>query len=199
MVKPHHLLFFFLLLSFNTQAQDSIPDKKDKWVDYEHKPKRSALWSLIPGGGQIYNEVGYRRIPGKKNRAWWKAPIIWGGLGTVGYYYWLNLSESLRIKEEVLYRRDNPGLFLYPEYLIYQQEDVLTGGNGGDFLGFNGYARRRDIFLFASIAVYGLSIVEAFVDGHFVTFDVSEDLSFSCTPTMLDPRTPGINLRLNFN
>jgi hypothetical protein len=126
MVKPHHLLFFFLLLSFNTQAQDSIPDKKDKWVDYEHKPKRSALWSLIPGGGQIYNEVGYRRIPGKKNRAWWKAPIIWGGLGACGYYYWLNLSQSLKIKEEVLFRRENgPAANLHPELAVFASEDSL--------------------------------------------------------------------------
>lgn len=183
-------------------AEDTTNVKKDKWADYEHKPKRAALFSLFPGAGQIYNEVGYRRIPHKKHRAWWKVPIIWGGLGACGYYWYQNYQQTQLFREEILFRRDNPGSILHPELAVYDTEAKLTGGytdiNGENF-GYDGYARRRDIFLIAAIAIYGLNITEAFVDGHFVTFDVSQDLSFSCYPTMLDRHSPGVSLTLNFN
>jgi hypothetical protein len=179
------------------------PSKKKEWGPFDHKPKRAALLSLFPGAGQIYNEIGYRRIPKKKHRAWWKVPIIYGGLGACGYYYWTNFQNAKKIKEEVLYRRDNgAGSFLHSDLVIYSDENELTKGTtfaGTYYKGYDDYAKKRDIFLFASIAVYGLNIIEAFVDGHFVTFDVSQDLSFSCSPVMFDVQSPGLNMRLNFN
>ncbi|MCB9225432.1 MAG: DUF5683 domain-containing protein [Crocinitomicaceae bacterium] len=198
MVKTPLIIILLSMLSFSALADDTLNVPKDKWADYEHKPKRAALFSLFPGAGQIYNEIGYRRIPKKKHRAWWKVPIIYGGLGACGYYYYQNLSQSLRFKEEILYRRENPGLFLYSDLVIYSNESALINGTG-NYLGFDQLAKRRDIFLFASIAIYGLNIIEAYVDGHFVTFDVSQDLSFSWSPVMLDRYTPGVNFQLNFN
>ncbi|UKN02596.1 DUF5683 domain-containing protein [Paracrocinitomix mangrovi] len=200
------LMSFLLLFHYSVEAQvsDTIPTTKDdKWANYEHKPKRAALWGLFPGAGQIYNEVGYRRIPHKRNRAWWKVPIIYGGIGTCGYFWYQNYKQGKLLKEEVLFRRENgDSTLLYPQFANATSEDDLING----YAGLDGYfkpgydltAKRRDIFLGASIAIYALSIVEAYVDGHFVTFDVSEDLSMSFYPRMMDSKTIGFSWQFNF-
>ena len=51
--------------------------------------------------------------------------------------------------------------------------------------------------IFGFIGVWGLNVIEAYVDAHFVTFDVSEDLSFSWAPTVLANQHAGLSLRLN--
>lgn len=191
------LLLTILLYCFSASAtvQDTTDVKKDKWADYEHKPQRAALWSLFPGAGQIYNEIGYRRIPHKKHRAWWKVPIIYGGLGTCGYFYWFNYKEGKDRRNEWEARVADTTYTLFnpfnPKFLNVSTPTLESE--------YDDFARSRDIFLFATIAVYGLNIIEAFVDGHFVTFDVSEDLSLSCTPTMITPSAPGLHFRLSFN
>lgn len=201
MVRISFLISFFILFSFSGLSKDTTNVKKDKWENYEHKPKRSALWSLFPGAGQIYNEVGYRKVQNKRHRAWWKVPIIYGGLGACGYYFYDNYKRARMLKEEVLFRRDNgDSTNLHPELLGYITENALINGyNDGNEnqYGFNFRAKRRDLFMAATIGIYALNIIEAFVDGHFVSFDVSEDLSLTCTPIMFDQYTPGVSLRLS--
>lgn len=203
MFKIVQLIILLLLLSFNAHAGDTTVIKKDKWVDYVHKPKVSALWSLLPGAGQFYNELGYRRVSQKKNRAWWKIPIIYGGLGACGYYFYYNYSRGHKIKEELLFRREfGDSTNLHPELINYSSESALINGySAGNniYQGFDLYSKRRDIFIAASIGIYALNIIEAFVDGHFVSFNVSEDLGLSCFPVMFDKYTPGISLTLSFN
>ncbi|MEX1003438.1 MAG: DUF5683 domain-containing protein [Crocinitomicaceae bacterium] len=209
MKKLSVLFFVTILLCEFSFSQDTNEVKKDKWADYEHQPKRAALLSILPGAGQFYNEIGYRKAMDKKNRAWWKIPIIYGGLGACGYFWWHNYSQSQLLKEEILYRRENgAAAVLHSSLAGYSSENTLINGysyidpaTGDEKIahGFDTRAKRRDIFLFASIGIYGLNIVEAFVDGHFVSFDVSEDLSLSCVPFMFDRSTPAIHLSLNFN
>ena len=169
---------------------------------YTHSYKKAMLWSaFIPGAGQIYNEFGYRKIPQKKHRAWWKVPIIYGLLGTGGYFFYDNLISAKYLKEEWIYRRDNLGAHLYVEYDTWNDDQLLDGKiiNGYQVAGFDLAAKRRDMLAFGLAAIWGLNVVEAIVDAHFVTFDVSSDLSLSWSPTMLNYSTPGVALRLNFN
>jgi len=186
---------------------------------YHHSYKRAALWStFIPGAGQIYNEFGYRKIPQKKNRAWWKVPIIYGLLGTAGYYFRQYTVTSKRLKDEWIYRNDSLGTYLYDEYIDWDADQLLDGtttykldGNGAivydnngnpiqiNTPGFDTAAKRRDLLIFGFAAIWGLQIVEALVDAHFVTFDVSEDLTFSWSPTLLNYSTLGVTLKLEIN
>lgn len=184
-------------------AQDTTVVDTSQQVDYEHIPKRAVLWSLFPGAGQFYNEVGYWKVQQKRGRAWWKIPIVWGGLGACGYYWWHNYSNAKLIKEEVLHRREfGDTTNLHPSLLHYEDENDLINGYAlspsQQYLGFDTYAKRRDIFLFATVGVYALTMIEAFVDAHFVTFDVSDDLSIRTMPIMYDSRSMGLSLQFNF-
>lgn len=205
MVRTLILFLFALMISGYCKAQDdTLVQPKDKWANYEHKPKRAVLWSLFPGAGQIYNEVGYRKASNKKHRAWWKVPIIYGGLGVCGYYFWHNYTNARDIKTEINYRREfGDSTNKVTSLAHYQDEDDLINGyfnssENKEYLGFDRFARRREIFIAATIGIYALSMIEAYVDAHFVTFDVSDDLSMRVMPTMFDPYTPGVSLKFSF-
>lgn len=101
---------------------------------YTHSRKKAAIMSLcLPGLGQFYNEGGYRKVQGRRHISWWRAPIIWGGLGVTAYFSYYNWNQSSRIKDEWLYRQNNSGSFLYSEYLAYT-DDELISGNGEHLL-----------------------------------------------------------------
>ena len=201
MAKSIFIFLFTCGFAFGGYSKDTL---KVKQVDtsYVHIPKRAALFSLFPGAGQIYNEYGYRKY-GKKNRAWWKVPLIYGGMATTSYFWFQNYQRSQLLKEEILYRREfGDSTNLHPALAVFTTEAQLTGGYTDDLVdsrGFDDVARRRDLLMFATIGIYGLQIIEAYVDGHFVSFDVSEDLTMSWYPTMLNRKTPGISLNLGFN
>ena len=173
---------------------------------YHHKTGRAALLSaIIPGAGQVYNEIGYRKYADKKHRAWWKVPIIYGGLGACSYYFYQNNKWASLIKQEYLYREVNDNAVYDTRLSHYESQDALINGytasvdgENVEILGFNTYSKRRDIFIFAFIGVWGLNVVEAYVDAHFVTFDVSEDLAINWAPVILPNYSPGINLTLTF-
>lgn len=169
---------------------------------YIHSPKRAAIWSaFIPGAGQFYNELGYRKVADKKNRAWWKIPVIYGGLAACGYYFYHNNQYANLTKQEYQFRENNEG-YLDQRFENYPNPNSLIQGytaNNITYNGFDTYANRRDLFVVGFIAVWGLNVMEAFVDGHFVTFDVSEDLSLSWHPTLIGNKHPGLGLTLQFN
>ena len=202
------LLSFFLTIfsQIGHSQNDSIPNSLDSLQQeksYEHIPRRSALWALAPGLGQLYNEIGYRKYAGKKNRAWWKIPIVWAGLGLCGYYWYDNYSNARLLKEEILHRREfGDSTVLKPQLAGYTSENDLISGYKDSFgiyqSGFDLRAKRRDIFLFASVGVFALQMIEAFVDGHFVSFDVSQDLSMSWYPKSFDSRSVGLGLNFTF-
>ena len=194
---------FITLSSFISLGNDSL--KLDS--SYHHKTGRAALLSaIIPGSGQVYNEFGYRKYADKKHRAWWKVPIIYGGLGACGYYFYQNNKWASLIKQEYLFREANDNAVYDKRLSHYKSQNELIDGyftkdddnNDVEVYGFNTYSKRRDIFIFAFIGVWGLNVVEAYVDAHFVTFDVSEDLSLNWGPVMLPNYSPGINLTLTF-
>lgn len=231
------LLFFTIIAFCHAELVSAFPDfyakstieevhlqtgLKDTFVvdtSYHHSWKRASIWSAcIPGSGQIYNEFGYRKVQNKKNRAWWKVPIIYGGLGATGYFFYQNTITARALKAEWLFRDANPGQLLYEEYYTWTSDELLSGfltpklSKDGQQLynlkgeplyetvpGFDIAAKRRDLLAFGFMALWGLQVVEALVDGHFVTFDVSEDLSLSWSPVMLGYSTAGVALRLDIN
>ena len=77
-----------------------------------------------------------------------------------------------------------------PEWSSYDDQAVL-------YL-YKQYLDQRDLSILAVGAVYLFQILDAGVASHFISFDVSEDLSLRIQPTLLGMMNPGINISLNF-
>lgn len=143
-----------------------------------HSPQRATLYSaVLPGAGQIYN------------RKYWKAPIVWAGLGTCVYFIQRNNKEFRRYREA---------------YLAVTDGDPTTTDE------FNGrvsapqlldvtdtYRKWRDISYIATGLVHILNIVDASVDANFVRFDVGRDLTFGAGPSLELTAQQAVGLRLS--
>ncbi|MDR1225829.1 MAG: DUF5683 domain-containing protein [Prevotellaceae bacterium] len=143
----------------------------------QHSPSKAAIYStLIPGLGQIYNEK------------YWKLPLVYGGFMVLGY---LIQSNNFRYK---LYRdayNDQVAISsipdkLSPEYLELADNLGIILNTPADRLRTyrDRYRRDRDFYIILTILFYGLNIIDATVDAHFYTYDVSNDLSFNITPVV---------------
>jgi len=52
------------------------------------------------------------------------------------------------------------------------------------------YRRWRDLSIFATIAVYALSVIDAYVDASLSDFDISDDLSLRIAPVVMNGNSP---------
>lgn len=150
---------------------------------WQPKSSKALLWALIPGGGQIYN------------RKYWKLPIVWGALATCGYFIAFN--DRMYREYHAGYRdimsadpstntawlAFAPSGALATDYAKYASlKETLKRGN--DY-----YRRYRDLSIVLAIGIYGLSILDAYVDAELFTFDISPDLSMRVAPTVV-PKDP---------
>lgn len=188
------LFVFFSIININLFSQkdsfkivsessfDLSKNYKKKKKYPNHSPSTAAIFSAIaPGGGQIYN------------KKYWKAPIVWGGLGAFTYL-WIN--ENIRYQDAKT------------AYLSYLDKDpsndiVFNGSSNVSIIqqSKNVYLNQRDSYLLFGILFYGLNIVDAAVDAHFMNFDVSDDLSMKMNFDLRNyPSQNGVpSLSLNFN
>ncbi|MFN6328236.1 MAG: DUF5683 domain-containing protein [Chitinophagales bacterium] len=158
--------------------------KMPKKIYKKHSPKTAALLSaLLPGAGQIYN------------RRYWKLPLVWGGLAGFGYL-WVNENNRYQdAKTSYLSLLDTDPSNDIP----FNGTTNLTIVQGTK----NIYRNQRDMYLLFGILFYGLNIIDATVDAHFMNFDVSDDLSmnlrldmknYASTPQAI----PSLTCTLNF-
>lgn len=177
----------FPLLSYG-QLSDSA---------YVHNRNKAALFStVIPGVGSFYNEYGHRKVQNRKNISWWRAPIYWAGIGFTAYLAQKNAVEARRLKKEWLYRADFPNAYWHDEYKLISTDELIQGSD--TFYGFEERSQYRDYAIAGVVLVYGINIVDAFVDAHFVSFDVSKDLSMQFKPRYFGQQNLGLALTLNF-
>lgn len=168
-------------------------------VNWQPNSSKALLWALLPGGGQIYN------------RKYWKLPIVWGAFMTC--YYSVTWNHRQYQDYHAAYRdlssedpsKNTSWLAFAPagakaeDYKTYQSTLKSTLKRGNDF-----YRRYRDLSILASILVYGLSILDAYVDAELYTFDISPDLSLRVAPEVGLPKLGipsyqlGVNCSLTF-
>jgi len=179
-----NLLFGFLLIfPLTIRANDTSRIDSTKI----HSVRKAMILSaVIPGAGQIYN---HRAMPKGKKRAFWKLPLIYSGIATAGYFLITNQQQQASLKQEYTYRQEN-GAPNDPNWIAYDDYGVLTL--------YNQYLNWRDLSILAVGAVYILQLTDAGVEAHFVSFDVSEDLTIKIEPRLLQARTPGVGVRVNF-
>lgn len=174
------LLFFLLLQAAPAQAQ-KIPEQsssRKKWelgsksdtlpagLPRYHSPvKASWMSAALPGLGQIYN------------RKWWKLPIVYGALGAAGYFLIYSQSEYIKARDSyraLMLPQPNP----YQVHPDYEDYDAFAIKSFRDY-----YRQNRDYGIVAVAAVYALQILDATVDAHLMTFDVSDRLTLRIAPS----------------
>ena len=180
------------IITADTIVKEQKTSKVPK-VKKPHSPTKAAIMSAcLPGLGQIYN------------RKWWKVPIVYAGLGGLGYLVYSNYSEYRSYLHAYEFKTGD----LPEDVTLSQYETELANHYAGSQLQTYKESYRRDFELYTilTMAWYGLNIVDACVDGHLYTYDISDDLSFSVDPYLRPMETPikmpqyaqvGLSFKLN--
>ncbi len=178
---------FMLLFAFNGSAQQDtilVESQSKKEVDEKgkvHSPKKAMLFSIIPGGGQVYN--------GK----WWKVPIIYVGMGASAYAAVWNQKQYKIYSDAFDIRNDGDPSTIDKFEGIYTDEQLIQIQNY--------YDKNKETSIVVGVAIYALSILDANVDANLHEFDVSDDLSIKVEPTLFNFGASSYNysgLRLSF-
>jgi hypothetical protein len=149
-----------------------------------HSPKKAALFSaVVPGAGQVYN------------KKYWKVPIIYAGFAGLAYSFQFNQSRYVKYRNALKYRLDDDSSTTDDFIDIYSDDQLTTL--------YQYYHRYRDLTVIGGAALYLLNIVDAAVDAHLFTFNVSDDLSLNIHPTLINTAgtnhyTTGIGFHIKF-
>ncbi len=188
-------MVFFLLVVADSQVlaqqrdtlvlnnDTTLQTKAVKKAIYSEARKASVMSALLPGLGQGYN------------RKYWKIPVIYGALGGFAYVFVTNNTEYQYYRKNLIaFYDDDPNT---TNNSFYQGDQLKTQK---DY-----YKKLRDIGIIGMGIVYILNIVDANVDAHLKTFDVSDDLGLIVDPFYLPAsyrnktgHAAGITLKLNF-
>lgn len=164
--------------------------KKIKKVN-EYNPRKAALRSaIIPGWGQIYN------------KKYWKVPIVYGALGTSAYVFFFNLQtyKDTRFAYSAKFKFRQPGATAADTARFNQIPDYLVPISEGSLRSYrDSYRRDIDYSVIFFVLLWGLNVVDAAVDAHLKSFDVSPDLSFRFQPGHSEMAgTNGVSLVVNW-
>ncbi len=200
-------MFCWLLASNNIFSQqdtltlpvDTIATLDDVKKERFYSPHKATFYSaVLPGLGQAYN------------RKYWKIPILYIGIGAMGYAVSFNAKYYREYK--AAYRDfiiQDPNNKSYLNFLppSWSEEDLQNPQNATWFQSALGnkkdyYRRYRDLSFIGMALIYVLNLVDASVDAHLSDFDISDDLSLKIDPVLIDPyqsKYAGAGLRLSFN
>ncbi|MBO7316769.1 MAG: hypothetical protein J6U44_06395 [Paludibacteraceae bacterium] len=165
-------------VAYEVYSEEKIAqeDEFQKKRNFKPNPSRSVwLAAVCPGLGQIYN------------RKFWKLPIVYGGVAGCIYAITWN---GRYYKDYITAYKDiadtDPNTNSHLQVLPYSVDPNSAWAK--DFLNQkqNYYRKYRDLSIIISVAVYALSIVDAFVDAQLSNFDVSPDLSMRVAPTLIE-------------
>ncbi|MFT3902143.1 MAG: DUF5683 domain-containing protein [Niabella sp.] len=160
---------------------------------HARSPRKAAIRSaILPGWGQVYN------------RKAWKVPIVYAALGFTGWYFMDNLHwyKQTRLGVQILYRlqknpQDSTGYNKINEDYV---RDAVNKGRVNELTSYRDQFRKDiDYAAIYFLVAWALNVVEASVDAHLSTFDVSPNLAFEIKPGYSDlAKTNGISLVLRF-
>ncbi len=163
-------------------ASKGVEKMKDTIPKY--KPRRAIIRSaIIPGWGQVVNKKA------------WKVPIVYAALGTTTYLFLRNIRQYKDAKNAYILATDGD---TSNDYQI-KQPYFGVKDNPERIRTFRNQVRQNvDYSVLFFLIFWGLNVVDAAVDAHLKTFDVSNDLSLQIKPGYSPmARTNGISLVLN--
>lgn len=159
--------------------QEKPAKPKRDWTTWKPSPKRAMWLALVfPGGGQIYN------------RKYWKLPIIYGGFVGCAYAWsWNNQMYSDYKQAYLDITDDDPATKSYEQFLHLGAS--ITDSNLNNYQNLfskrkDRFRRYRDLSFFCIVAVYALSVIDAYVDASLSEFDISDDLSLRIEPAYIN-------------
>lgn len=178
------LSFFFSGLVSAQVNSDSTVTVKNKKAVYSTARKATIMSAVIPGLGQVYN------------KKYWKPPVIYAGLAGFGYFFYVNNTSYNNYRAALRYSVDNGGSAVVDgrNYSTTQLQSQKLY-----------YRKFRDLGAIGVVAMYLLNVVDANVDAHLKTFDVSDDLSLNVNPWVGNyvagnniATATGVSIKLNF-
>ena len=167
-------------------VQKQKPVNKYDSATLAHSPKKAAIRSaLLPGLGQIYN------------KKYWKVPIVYGALGTCTGIFLYNFKnyKDTRFAYKVKYNMRVP----HTDSALYSSIKSNLKPLSEESLRFyrNQFRRDIDYTVLFFLILWGLNVVDASVDAHLKSFDVSPDLSLQFKPGYSElAKTNGLSLVL---
>ncbi len=142
-----------------------LPNKKIR-----NSKKALTYSAILPGLGQSYN------------RKYWKIPIIYGGFAGLALVVDFNQKKFKQFSNELVARSKNdPSNMPDPALAVASNERIVELKNF--------YKRNRDFSILGIVGLYGLNIIDAYVDAELSGFDISDDLSLKITPYLQPPAT----------
>jgi len=192
------LLFTFLVFACSAlfaQKPDSAKTaakSKKRNTNIFSRPDTSKAYSpriatyrsaILPGWGQF------------TNKKYWKIPVVYAALGTTAYIFFRNTKQYRQARDSYTNAVDgdptNDYLIPQPYFTIKDQPERLRT--------FRNQVRQNvDYTVLFFIVFWGLNVVDATVDAHLKTFDVSDDLSLQIKPGYSQlAGTNGISIVLN--
>lgn len=154
-------LALILCLSSHAQINDSIKnDKGTKKAIYSSARKATIMSTVLPGLGQAYN------------KKYWKVPVFYAALG--GITFWGISSQTKYKYYSNNLRYENDGDSTTINISRYSTDQLISQKRY--------YRKYRDIAIMLDVVVYLINIIDANVDAHLKTFDVSDDLSLQIKP-----------------
>lgn len=133
-------------------------------------PTIATLLSLVPGGGQIYNQ------------SYWKLPIIYGGFAGLMYGYNFYNVRYQAFREAYKIRIDENSVeidIFHPE----AENNLVKYTNASQLLSQREYHRRnRDLMIISMSALYIINILDAYVDAHLKEFEIFDEVSVKIIP-----------------
>jgi len=179
---PKALLSIFMLCAMFhgnlVVAQKTMPVKADKKgkpsvfsridTSSKYSPRIAIVRSaIIPGWGQA------------TNKKYWKIPLVYGALGVTAGIFFHNMKQYTISKNAYNNAIDldtsNDHLIPEPYYSVRSQPDRIKT--------FRNQVRQNvDYSALFFLIFWGLNVVDATVDAHLKTFDVSDNLSLEIKP-----------------
>ena len=154
-------------------------------VDLTKKPDAiKAVWlgAIVPGAGQIYN------------KSYWKLPIVYGAFMGCGYAITWTQGRYSNYKTAYLdlYMDIQAGTVVedpVKTYIAVLPDGYSLSQVGGASTWLNTLKNRqsimrryRDYSILATVIVYALSLIDAYVDAQLFDYDISPDLTLNVEP-----------------
>ena len=156
---------FFVVGASNAQQVDTTSSLVVNPSVRQHDPNKALLLSIVPGLGQVYNHQA------------WKIPIIYGALGTCGYFVVDNYNSMVKYRDEYLYRQSHNGMPQMAEEVGTPTPNIYNM--------YESYNKNFQLSIIIGVALYGLNMVDAYVFGHLFDFEINDDLTLHCAPSTM--------------